>query len=69
MVELPAGKLAYNLDEAAAAIGLGKTSVRELITAGSLVAFRLKGRVLIRRERLAELLEREEAGQQLPPPR
>ena len=56
-------KLAYTLDEAASAVGIGKTSLRELISEGELVSLKLKGRVLIRRQRLEELLLRMEQQQ------
>ena len=63
MGELVPGKLAYTLDQAAEAVGICKTSLRELIAEGDLVCLKLKGRVLIRRERLEELLLRMEKEQ------
>jgi hypothetical protein len=57
---LPPTKLSYNLKEAVDATGLGETSLRELMNEGALPSFKLKGRRLIKRERLQALIDRAE---------
>lgn len=51
-----ATKLAYNIDEAAAAIGIGRTKLYELIKAGELQPKTVAGRRVIPRSQLEALL-------------
>lgn len=50
-------KLAYNVNEACKAIGVGKTKLYDLIKAGRLQHFRLDGRTLIRADVLEAFVE------------
>ncbi len=50
------GKLAYRIDEAALASGIGRTSLYELIGSGQLKAFKAAGRRLIMRSDLEAFL-------------
>ena len=50
------GKLAYRIDEAAQASGIGRTSLYELIGSGRLKAFKAAGRRLIMRADLEAFL-------------
>jgi excisionase family DNA binding protein len=50
------GKLAYRIDEAAQASGLGRTTLYELIGSGQLKAFKAAGRRLIMRSDLEAFL-------------
>ncbi len=52
----PTQKLAYQIDEAARACGIGRTSLYELIGEGKLKAIRAAGRRLILREDLEAYL-------------
>jgi excisionase family DNA binding protein len=49
-------KLAYRIDEAAQACGIGRTSLYELIGSGQLKAFKAAGRRLIMRSDLEAFL-------------
>lgn len=53
MINTADDKLSYTIPEAAAATGLGRSSLYEEIKAGSLWTFKAKGRTLILREVLA----------------
>jgi excisionase family DNA binding protein len=50
-------KLAFTIAEACAAIGIGKTSIYELIAEGKLKSIQAAGRRLIRRSDLEAFLE------------
>lgn len=50
-------KLAFNVNEACHAIGVGRTKIYELINSGRLRSFRLDGRTLIRADVLREFIE------------
>jgi excisionase family DNA binding protein len=49
-------KLSYTINEACAAIGIGRTSLYELIKAGALPVCKVGGRTLIERSALEVLL-------------
>lgn len=51
-------KLSYTVAEATRALGIGKTSLYELIQRGELETFKLCGRTLIHRSNLEALVER-----------
>ena len=51
-------KLSYNVNEAAKAVGVGRTKLYELINRGDLQTFRLDGRTLIRADVLASFVDR-----------
>lgn len=51
-------KLCYTIDEAAEAIGVGRTSVYRFARAGELQLSKLEGRTLVTRRALEEFLER-----------
>lgn len=53
----PVDKLAYRIDEAVLATGVGRTSLYEAIRAGELKAFKKAGRRLIRRADLEAYLD------------
>lgn len=55
-------KLAYRMDEAAAAIGLSKPTLYRLVKAGELRTFKMGHRTLIRREELEALIDRKAAA-------
>lgn len=50
-----AGKLAYRVDEACHAIGIGRTSLYELVKTGELKVIRVAGRTLVPRSELERL--------------
>jgi excisionase family DNA binding protein len=50
-------KLAFTIAEACTAVGIGKTSIYELINAGKLKAFKAAGRRLILRSDLEAYLQ------------
>lgn len=54
----PSAKLSYNVNEAAAAVGVGRTKLYDLINRGELQTFRLDGRTLIRADVLASFVDR-----------
>lgn len=54
--------LAYGIPEAAQMLGIGRSSVYQLINAGHLKPVKLAGRTLITRAALQALLEREAVG-------
>ena len=63
-------KLSYTVEEAAEAVGICRTSIREMIADQTLKSLKLKGRRLIRREALIALLDaaaREEDTSTTPP--
>lgn len=51
-------KFAYTVPEAAAAVGLGRSKLYEMMKAGEVRSFRIGTRRLIAAEELAELVER-----------
>lgn len=53
----PTDKLAYTVDEAAAAMGLGRTTVFAMIGAGELTAKKLRGRTLVTRSEILRVLD------------
>jgi excisionase family DNA binding protein len=55
-------KIAYTINEAAAASGLGRTTIYELITQGELPRVKVGARTLIRHRDLAAMLERKLAA-------
>lgn len=55
-------KLAYRMDEAAAAIGLSKPTLYRLVERGELTTFKIGHRTLIKREVLEALIERKAAA-------
>ena len=50
-------KLSYGVDEAATALGIGRTSLYKLNKAGRLPFVKVQGRTLIRRNDLEDLLQ------------
>lgn len=54
----PTPKLSYNVNEAAQAVGVGRTKLYELINRGELQTFRLDGRTLIRADVLSSFVDR-----------
>jgi len=62
MEKLDEAKLVYGMEEAAWALGVSATQVRNWIRRGVLKAFRVGRRVLIRREVLEEFVREMEAG-------
>ncbi len=62
MEKLEEAKLVYGMEEAAWALGVSSTQVRNWIRKGALKAFRVGRRVLIRREILEEFVREMEAG-------
>lgn len=58
--EAPADALAYNLDQAAARIGIGKTMLEELVAAGQIKSFRVGRRRLVSRAALEAFIARQE---------
>jgi len=48
--------LAYNIRAAAAALGISESNLRNLVRQGFLPAVRLRGRILLPREKLLEFL-------------
>jgi excisionase family DNA binding protein len=55
-------RLAYTINEAAAASGLGRTTIYELIKRGELPRAKVGARTLIRRQDLEAMLERKLAA-------
>ena len=57
-------RLSYTVNEACAAIGIGRTSLYELVKSGELTLVKVAGRSLIRRGELERLLgvDRQEAA-------
>jgi excisionase family DNA binding protein len=51
----PAVKLAYRVDEACHALGIGRTSFYELVKSGELKVIRIAGRTLVPRSELERL--------------
>ena len=49
------GKLAYRVDEACHALGIGRTSLYKLVKSGELKLIRLAGRVLVPRSEIERL--------------
>lgn len=55
--ELPPGaKLAYTVDEAAAALGLSAATIWAMLKDGELIAKKVRGRTLVPREELERVL-------------
>jgi excisionase family DNA binding protein len=50
-----AGKLAYRVDEACHALGIGRTSLYELVKTGDLKIIRIAGRTLVPRSEIERL--------------
>lgn len=55
-------KLSYTIPEAATALGIGRTSLYELISARRITPFKLCGRTLIPREELERLVSEARAA-------
>ena len=53
-----ARQLSYTVKQAAAQLGIGRTSIYELIKTGDLTPIKLRQRTLLRHEDLVALLER-----------
>jgi excisionase family DNA binding protein len=53
---IEAGRLAYTIDEFSKSMGIGRTSIYELINDGKLAAVKVAGRTLIPREAALKLL-------------
>lgn len=51
-------KLSYNVPEAAAAIGVSKTTIYKMVNEGDLKTFKWAGRTLIRRDVLQAAIDR-----------
>lgn len=60
--ERPIEKLSFTVDEAAAAIGLGASTVWQMIKEGELEKFSWRGRTLIKRDVLEAAMERAAGG-------
>ena len=52
---LPADKLAYRIDEACHALGIGRTSLYELAKAGQIKLIKIAGRSLVPRSEIERL--------------
>lgn len=61
-------KLAYTVDEAVKALGIGRSKLYEAIRAGDLRSIKAGGRTLIRAEALTAFLDAAEAATPLPAP-
>lgn len=55
---VPSGRLAHSVIEAAALLGISRTSVYTLLTSGALRSVRVAGRRLIPRAAIEELLNK-----------
>ena len=55
-------KIAYTINEAVAASGLGRTTIYELIKRGELPRVKVGGRTVIRRQDFEAMLERKVVG-------
>jgi excisionase family DNA binding protein len=53
----PDAKLAYTVDEAGPALGLGRTTVFDMIREGEITAKKVRGRTVIPREELQRILD------------
>ena len=51
-------QLSYTVNQAAAQLGIGRTSIYELIKTGDLTPIKLRQRTLLRHDDLAAMLER-----------
>ena len=56
--ESPAEKLAYNVSEAAAALGVSRTTIYNMVREGELETFKWAGRTLIRKDVIQRALDR-----------
>ena len=56
-MDLPPGKIAYNVDEAGSAIGLSRATVFDMIREGEVIAKKVRGRTVIPREELQRLID------------
>ena len=57
-IERTIERVAYGLAEAAEAVGVGETTMRELLATGEIPSFRLRRRRLIRRSDLSSFVDR-----------
>jgi excisionase family DNA binding protein len=57
-----AGKLAYRVDEACHALGIGRTSLYELVKSGELKLIKIAGRTLVPRSELERLTSADRAA-------
>jgi excisionase family DNA binding protein len=58
VIDLPPGaKLAYTVDEAGRAIGVGRTTVFDMIRTGQVTAKKVRGRTVIAREELQRIVD------------
>lgn len=57
-----AGKLAYRVDEACAALGIGRSSIYQLVKSGKLKLIKIAGRSLIPRSELERLIKIDDTG-------
>ena len=51
----PAGKMAYRINEACQCLGIGRTSLYELVKSGELKLIRIAGRTLVPRSEIERL--------------
>lgn len=62
-VDLPPGsKLAYTVDEAAQALGVGTTTMWKMIREGDVVAKKVRGRTVVPREDLQRVIDQAPAA-------
>lgn len=57
-----AGKLAYRVDEACHALGIGRTSLYELAKAGQIKLIKIAGRTLVPRSEIERLTRVDDAA-------
>ncbi len=63
VIELPPGsKLAYTVDEAAQALGVGATTMWKMIREGDVVAKKVRGRTVVPREDLQRVIDQAPAA-------
>lgn len=66
--DIPPDKFAYTIDEARAALGIGRNKLYELIRAGELSPFQFCGRPHIHRDDLKAVVDRAFTAQHRRPP-
>lgn len=63
VIDLPPGsKLAYTVDEAAQALGVGTTTMWKMIREGDVVAKKVRGRTVVPREDLQRVIDQAPAA-------
>ena len=62
-------KMAYRIREACQCLGIGKTSLYELVKSGDLKLIKIAGRTLVPRSEIERLIRADNAPETAPPPR